>query len=211
MATETEPQNETVSAPDHAPTPAKKNMTIVIAAVLGILAIAFLVLFSMNQPPSGMQGVTDGHHATVGTHHDAVTIYFSKTQGTESIVEDVARPLPTSTDVQTGADPLRYALTELLAGPTGDEKAQGFYSEIPAGTKLLGLTYDGDTVNVNLSKQFEEGGGSTTMQQRLEELKRTVYAVDNRHTLAVSVEGRLLEILGGEGLEVPPSVDRTPQ
>lgn len=142
-----------------------------------------------------------------GGPKDVVTVFFSKYQGDHSIVEPVKRPVPK----EAQADPAPYAVQELLKGPTPEEHNQGFYSEIPKGTKLLGVQSHDQSINVNLSKQFEAGGGSNSMTQRLEELKQTVYSVDNQHQLTVSVEGKPLEILGGEGLEVPGTLKRENQ
>lgn len=138
---------------------------------------------------------------------DVVTVFFSKTQGNQSIVEDVVRKLPS----EAKNNPLQFALEELLKGPTPEEKSQGFYSEIPVGTQLLGLEHHRSVVSINLSKQFTTGGGSTSMTQRLEQVKQTVYSVDNTHQIALAVEGKPLETLGGEGLEVQDSLKREQQ
>jgi spore germination protein GerM len=139
-----------------------------------------------------------------GGPKDVVTGYFSKYQGSRSVVEDVARKVP----AESQAEPVQYALTELLKGPTPEEKNQGFYSEIPQGTKLLGVKAYDHTLAVNLSKQFAVGGGSTSMQQRVEEIKKTVYSVDSNRQLTLVVEGKPLDTLGGEGLEVPGTLER---
>lgn len=138
---------------------------------------------------------------------DSVAIYFSKYQGSQSIVESVVRKLPEGNT----AEPLKFALTELLKGPNAEEKSQGFYTEIPQGTKLLALTTQPKAITIDLSHQFSEGGGSTTMTQRLEEIKRTVKAVDTKHEINITIEGKPLELLGGEGLEVPGTLESGPQ
>lgn len=138
---------------------------------------------------------------------DMVTIFFSKYQGSQAIVEPVKRAVPESSQT----DPLSFAVQELLKGPTPEERTQGFFSEIPQGTQLLGVRQQGDRVIVDLSKQFEAGGGSNSMVQRLEELKKTSYSVDSQHQLEVFVEGKPLETLGGEGLEVPGTLRREVQ
>lgn len=138
---------------------------------------------------------------------DAVTVFFSKYQGDHSIVEAVVRKLPP----EGRKEPLNYALHELLKGPSSDEKTQGFYSEIPKGTQLLNIKENETTVTVDLSNQFNSGGGSTSMEQRFEELKQTVYAVDNKHTLNIAIDGKPVETLGGEGLEVQEEAKRNLQ
>ncbi|WP_373531039.1 GerMN domain-containing protein [Vampirovibrio sp.] len=136
-----------------------------------------------------------------------VAVYFSKYQGSRSIVEDVIRKVPETAK----AEQLQFALSELLKGPSVEEKSQGFYTEIPAGTKLIAVHQEPKRVRINLSQPFSGGGGSTSMTQRLEELKRTVKAVDAEREVIIEVDGKPLELLGGEGLEVPGSMQGEPQ
>lgn len=138
---------------------------------------------------------------------DEVAVFFSKYQGNQSIVEAVIRKVPDTAKV----DPLKFALTELLKGPSADEQTQGFYSEIPKGTKLISMTQDPKALTLNLSSQFATGGGSTTITQRLEELKRTVKAIDTQREIKIQVDGKPLELLGGEGLEVPGTLQSEQQ
>jgi spore germination protein GerM len=138
---------------------------------------------------------------------DAVAIFFSKYQGSQSIVESVIRKFPEPKNTQ----PLQFALTELLKGPNPEEKSQGFYSEIPKGTKLLGVKTTPSAITVDLSSQFKSGGGSNSIVQRFEELKRTVKSVDTQHEVSITVDGKPLETLGGEGLEVPGSMQSEQQ
>jgi spore germination protein GerM len=150
----------------------------------------------------------DGLHSAENYTSDVVTLFFSKYQGNQSVLDEVVRKLPN----EAKDNPLQFAVSELLKGPTSEEKTQGYYSEIPQGTKLLGLSEGHDnTVVVNLSSQFNTGGGSNSMEQRFEELKKTVYSVDRKHTLAITVDGKPLDTLGGEGLEVNESAKREQQ
>jgi spore germination protein GerM len=134
-----------------------------------------------------------------------VSLFFN--HGTIGELDTVNRTLPDDLNRQ----PIRFAVGELLKGPRPEEKKQGFFTEIPAGTELLGVSRHGSTITVDLSQKFTHGGGSTSMTQRIEELKRTVYALDKRHQLSVSVEGKPLELLGGEGLEVNDTLKRQAQ
>ena len=125
-------------------------------------------------------------------------VHFSKLQGSTSITESIDRPLP----VHTNHTALESALQQLLAGPTAAKKEAGLYSEIPAGTRLLGVTVSEKAVTINLSHEFTQGGGSTSMIQRVEELRDTVQAVEGPKRLKLAIEGKPLTVLGGEGLEI---------
>lgn len=150
---------------------------------------------------SGLPGGTTGQPA------DSVTVFFSKYHGSQSIVEEVVRPVPPG----QREEPIRFALDALLAGPTPEESQHGFYSEIPKGTQLLGVSRQGNTLTLNFSRQFALGGGANSIQQRLEEVKQTVFSNDSRHAVEIAVEGQKLELLGGEGLEVEEVLQRDPQ
>jgi spore germination protein GerM len=60
----------------------------------------------------------------------------------------------------------------------------------------------GNTVIVDLSSEFATGGGSTSMIQRVEELKRAIHKFNTNYELKIAVNGRVLKYLGGEGLEL---------
>lgn len=97
---------------------------------------------------------------------------------------------------------LNQALEALIAGPTPQEEARGLSNTIPAGTRVLGLSQDGDLVTVNLSSAFEEGGGTAMMFGRLYQLFFTVTQPRGVDRAALYIEGRRLEVFGGEGILV---------
>lgn len=108
----------------------------------------------------------------------------------------------TQPDVST-ATPLKSALENLLRGPTAAEIRAGHYSEIPKGTELLGVNKKNNTVTVDLSEEFASGGGSTSMLERVNELRHTVNSVTGHSTdLSIAINGKQMPVLGGEGLEV---------
>jgi spore germination protein GerM len=154
-------------------------------------------------PPAGGPGLVEEPPSP----RDIVTVFFSRGQDSSGQVANVLRPIPGD----AREEPLRFALDELLKGPRPEEKSKGFYTEIPPGTRLLSLKRSNGAITVNLSRQFVSGGGSTSMTQRVEEIKRTVYSVDRRHQLNLAIEGKPLEVLGGEGLEVHDVLKRDAQ
>lgn len=93
----------------------------------------------------------------------------------------------------TGAEAqLRTVMEELLAG--------GEATAIPKGTELLGAEVKGQDVYVDLSSEFTEGGGSSAMAARLGQVIYTATAVEPGAQVWISVEGKPLTELGGEGL-----------
>lgn len=91
---------------------------------------------------------------------------------------------------------LKSAFDRLLAGPTDS----ALTTTIPTGTKLRNLTVDTNGVRVDLSQEFTEGGGSASMTGRVAQVLYTASTLDPRAKVWISVEGKPLEVLGGEGL-----------
>jgi spore germination protein GerM len=93
---------------------------------------------------------------------------------------------------------LQAAFNSLLAGP----KDATVSSEIPKGTKLRSLSVKNDEVYVDLSREFTAGGGSSSMTSRLGQVIYTATSLKPNTKVWISVDGKPLELLGGEGLEV---------
>lgn len=99
---------------------------------------------------------------------------------------------------------LETALNRLLASSQDSGQA----TAIPEGTQLLGLALEKGGVRVNLSQQFTAGGGSASMMGRLAQVLYTATSLNSNSKLWLEVEGKPLEVLGGEGLEVSQPLDR---
>jgi spore germination protein GerM len=72
----------------------------------------------------------------------------------------------------------------------------------------LSVQADSNEVYVDLSPQFTTGGGSASMIGRLGQVIYTASSLNPDAKVWISVGGKPLEILGGEGLEVPQPATR---
>ena len=129
------------------------------------------------------------------TDTQTVQVYWVK--GTIGKFEAV----PTKVAVKQADKPdavLQAAFNSLLAGP----KDASVSSEIPKGTKLRSLSVKNEGVYVDLSAEFSSGGGSNSMTGRLGQVIYTATSLKPNTKVWISVEGKPLELLGGEGLEV---------
>lgn len=122
-----------------------------------------------------------------------VKIYLLKDTGKNIEVS------PSEITVQSEKEPakiLKATLEDLLTKSNEGD----LFSTIPKGTKLLGVKLKKDGVHVNLSQDFTKGGGTTSMSGRLAQILYTATTLNEKDQVWISVEGKKLEVLGGEGL-----------
>ena len=101
-----------------------------------------------------------------------VSVYFLALDSNDNgIFKKVTR------EYATKEDKLEFALNELLKGPNLVEKSLGAYSEIPKTTKLLKVKYNGNSVIIDLSSDFQYGGGTDSVYSRMMQLIKT--AINN--------------------------------
>lgn len=81
-------------------------------------------------------------------------------------------------------------------------------STIPVGTKLLSAKVQADGIHVDLSKEFTQGFGATSMIGRLGQVVYTATAQNPDAPVWISVEGKQLEVLGDVGVEIRQPITR---
>lgn len=105
--------------------------------------------------------------------------------------------------IYTAATSSKLALTEafeklLAQSPTFDPT-----TTIPTQTRLLNLDISNDGVYIDLSREFAQGGGSSSMIYRVAQVIYTATSIDSQTPVLLSIEGKPLNDdypLGGEGL-----------
>jgi hypothetical protein len=73
-------------------------------------------------------------------------------------------------------------------------------TQIPDGTELLGLTITDREATVDLSGEFQAGGGSLSMQLRTAQVVFTVTQFEAVDTVTIHLDGNEVEGIGGEGI-----------
>lgn len=92
------------------------------------------------------------------------------------------------------------AMEDLLAGPTPLEARAGVTTVIPAGTRLLGLTVSKGVATVDLSSEFESGGGSASMFARLAQVACTLDQFPTVKVVSFELDGQPVDVFSGEGI-----------
>jgi spore germination protein GerM len=81
-------------------------------------------------------------------------------------------------------------------------------STIPVGTKLLSAKVQSDGIHIDLSKEFTQGFGATSMIGRLGQVVYTATAENPDAPVWITVEGKKLEVLGDVGVEIRQPITR---
>lgn len=93
----------------------------------------------------------------------------------------------------------------VLAGPTIVEADLGITTMIPDGTEVLGVEVQGSEATVNLSSEFESGGGSLSMTLRVAQVVYALTQLPDVDTVRFQIDGEPRDMIGGEGIMVDPA------
>jgi germination protein M len=102
------------------------------------------------------------------------------------------------------------AMSELLKGPNDDEMGArpAMYTAIPDGTRFLGLTIKDGVATVDLSREFESGGGSASVIGRLAQVVYTLTQFPTVKGVKFELDGEPVGAFSGEGVILEDAVDR---
>lgn len=115
----------------------------------------------------------------------------------------VLREVPKSTAVATAA------MKALLAGPTKAESGdRAITTAIPGGTTLLGISAKNGVATVDLSTEYDSGGGSDSMQFRLAQVVYTLTQFSTIKSVVFQIDGVTVTVFGSEGIVLDGPVGR---
>jgi hypothetical protein len=101
------------------------------------------------------------------------------------------------------------AIDALLAGPTAAERASGVVSAVPSGTRLLGITIRGGVATVDLTSEYQSGGGSLSMQTRLGQVVYTLTQFPTVQKVRFRLGGTPVNVFSSEGIVLDHPVGRS--
>ena len=154
-------------------------------------------------------GFSDAPGATpAGTPGATTTVrayFFLGSFTADSGLVPVLRVVPKTSAVGAAA------MRALLQGPSEAELAgrPAMYTTVPEGTSFLGLTIDGGIATVNLSKEFESGGGSASVLGRLAQVVYTLTQFPTISGVRFQLDGEPVTVFSGEGVVVDHPVGRS--
>ncbi len=125
-----------------------------------------------------------------------VTVYFISTG------KDGSSVFKKATREYSKGPKLDFAIQQLLQGPDSDEKGAGVYTEIPKGTRLINIEQQGSNIIINLSSDFQYGGGTDSIYSRMKQLIKTTLANSKNKNIYLYLDGKQVDMLGGEGIMI---------
>lgn len=110
--------------------------------------------------------------------------------------------VPVLREVPKTQAPARAALDELFRGPTGREvmDGSGIDTAVPPDTRLLGLSIEGGTATVDLSREFEASAGSAASFVNLAQVVYTLTQFPTVERVQFRIEGEDVNVFGSEGI-----------
>jgi len=109
--------------------------------------------------------------------------------------------VPVLRTVPQSAGVAKAAMTALLAGPTKAESGdRTITTAIPDGTALRGVSSRNGIATVDLSTEFDSGGGTASMRYRLAQVVYTLTQFSTVKSVVFQVEGQTVTVFGSEGI-----------
>lgn len=178
---------------------------IVLAAVVGLLAVACGERGPgvIGPAPTGATPTGGPTESPVADETVTLDVWFAYVpRGEREGLFVTERTLPATQAVG------RAALTELFEGPTRQEAGAGVFTAVPDGTEILDLSIKDGVATVDLSAEFEQGGGSSAEMMQLAQLTYTLTQFASVDAVALEIEGEPVEVFGGHGIIIDHPMTR---
>ncbi|MDD4178805.1 MAG: GerMN domain-containing protein [Candidatus Margulisbacteria bacterium] len=128
-----------------------------------------------------------------------LNIYFLK-GGKLSAVERALAP---------DRSPLKQAADALIAGPTREERSNGYSTMIPPGTRTIWIVEKNGVAIINLNRKLEAyGGGASRVEGLVAQIVYTLTDIPGIEKTWIWMAGEKEIVLGGEGLILDKPLSR---
>lgn len=161
------------------------------------------------EPTEEPSAEPDETEAAPAAETTSVTLYYMGPGGEEShrpgpFLVAVHRDIPSTPRIALAT------LRELLDGPSAAdlELVEEISTAVPTSTLVLGVAIDDGVATVDLSREFESGGGSLSMLARLAQVVYTVSQWPTVDEVAFELDGQPVTVFSGEGIELDGPIGR---
>jgi hypothetical protein len=119
--------------------------------------------------------------------------------------------VPVFREAREGSDMAQAAMEALVEGPDDGEMEgiPSISSAIPEGTSIQGVTVDEGLAKVDLSDEFDDGGGSFSMFARLAQVVFTLTRIEQVDQVEFLIEGEPVTVFSAEGIELDGPQERS--
>ncbi len=138
-----------------------------------------------------------------------VRLYFIAPGGgnegrAEPFLVSIERELPSTPQIA------HATLRALIDGPSDADRdlIDDVSTAVPGETLLLGVTIDDGVATVDLSREYESGGGSLSMFSRLAQVVYTVTQFPTVDAVRFELDGQPVTVFSGEGIVLDGPVSR---
>lgn len=139
----------------------------------------------------------------------AVRLYFVAPGGgtparADPFLVSVQREIPSTPGIALAT------LRELIDGPSSSDGrlVDGIATSVPDQTLVLGLRIDDGLATVDLSREFESGGGSFSMFSRLAQVTYTLTQFPTVDEVEFQLDGQRVRVFSGEGITLDEPASR---
>jgi N-acetylneuraminic acid mutarotase len=101
------------------------------------------------------------------------------------------------------------AVNALIAGPTRAERKSGLRTAVPTDTRLLGISIKNGVATIDLTSEYQSGGGSLSMQMRLGQVVYTLTQFPTVKAVRFQLDGAPVNVFSGEGIILDHPVGRS--
>lgn len=175
-----------------------------------LVGLALIALMLSSCAPTEGETTTTATATTATTTATSTTTAGSTEMAVYFMLEELEdQPpgpflVPVFREAEAGTDVAVTLVEALLAGPTSEETAgtPAISTAIPAGTEVLGVDIGGGLATVNLSGEYDDGGGSFGMFARLAQVVFTLTRLPEVDEVAFEIEGEMVTVFSSEGIEL---------
>jgi spore germination protein GerM len=109
-----------------------------------------------------------------------------------------AKLAPVERELPTNENPVTIAMDQLMRGPNEQEKAIGFVTVIPSGTRARNVAVEGDTAIIDFNDQLSNfKGGRENAERIVAQIVNTATSVRGVKKVIIELEGSDQFTLGG--------------